>query len=481
MSAEPASSPASTSRSSSRARRRCSRPGAAASRRARTRASTSAGSPTTHRRRCARNRARVQDRARRALRLRPPGARTDSASRHTDAPPPDGYAAPDADGQATTAPRARADGAHRRLPADRDRRRTARWRCSTPAGAASPRSRSPRGSRRCARSARTDALSAAIGPGAGPCCYEVGDEVRAAFAGYGAGVRHGRNLDLKAIARGSSRPAGVDDVARRRAVHDLLRSGAVLLAPARSRRHRTPGGDRVVELIHGLRAPSAVRANLERVRAEIAAAGRDPDDGRDPRRGQVRAGRGARRRSPRAGIDASSARTGRRISRPRPRRTRDGSPGTSSATSRAARSAGAPLRPLHPLGRQRLGARPARAPRRRGDTRCCRGQRRRRAGEERGRARTISRRSSSRCPVTVVGLMTMPPLAAEPEDSRPYFAALRELADALRTARICRWERARITSSRWRRARRLCGSAQACTLISFQSVQRVIITAGNPR
>lgn len=33
-----------------------------------------------------------------------------------------------------------------------------------------------------------------------------------------------------------------------------------------------------------------------------------------------------------------------------------------------------------------------------------------------------------RCPVTVVGLMTMPPLAERPEDSRPYFAALRELA-----------------------------------------------------
>ena len=33
-----------------------------------------------------------------------------------------------------------------------------------------------------------------------------------------------------------------------------------------------------------------------------------------------------------------------------------------------------------------------------------------------------------RCPVTVVGLMTMPPLASAPEDSRPYFAALRELA-----------------------------------------------------
>ena len=33
-----------------------------------------------------------------------------------------------------------------------------------------------------------------------------------------------------------------------------------------------------------------------------------------------------------------------------------------------------------------------------------------------------------RCPVTVAGLMTMPPFATDPEESRPYFAALRELA-----------------------------------------------------
>ncbi len=33
-----------------------------------------------------------------------------------------------------------------------------------------------------------------------------------------------------------------------------------------------------------------------------------------------------------------------------------------------------------------------------------------------------------RCPVEVVGLMTMPPHAADPEDSRRWFAALRELA-----------------------------------------------------
>jgi pyridoxal phosphate enzyme (YggS family) len=33
-----------------------------------------------------------------------------------------------------------------------------------------------------------------------------------------------------------------------------------------------------------------------------------------------------------------------------------------------------------------------------------------------------------RCPATVVGLMTMPPLAARPEDSRRWFAALAQLA-----------------------------------------------------
>ena len=35
-----------------------------------------------------------------------------------------------------------------------------------------------------------------------------------------------------------------------------------------------------------------------------------------------------------------------------------------------------------------------------------------------------------RCPVPVVGLMTMPPLVHDPEDSRRWFAALRELAAA---------------------------------------------------
>jgi pyridoxal phosphate enzyme (YggS family) len=35
----------------------------------------------------------------------------------------------------------------------------------------------------------------------------------------------------------------------------------------------------------------------------------------------------------------------------------------------------------------------------------------------------------ARCPVTVTGLMTMPPFADDPEASRPHFAALKRLAD----------------------------------------------------
>jgi polyphenol oxidase len=54
--------------------------------------------------------------------------------------------------------------------------------------------------------AATGAVSAAIGPGIGPCCYEVGDEVRAVF-----GTTE-RTLDLKAIARARLQAAGVREV-----------------------------------------------------------------------------------------------------------------------------------------------------------------------------------------------------------------------------------------------------------------------------
>ena len=55
--------------------------------------------------------------------------------------------------------------------------------------------------------------------------------------------------------------------------------------------------------------------------------------------------------------------------------------------------------------------------------------------QERHRARTTSTTFLERCPARVVGLMTMPPLADDPEDSRRWFAALRELAADARPAR----------------------------------------------
>jgi polyphenol oxidase len=55
-------------------------------------------------------------------------------------------------------------------------------------------------------------LAAAIGPGAGPCCYETGEEVHKAFSGYSAEVHRGSNLDLPAIAREDLDRAGVAQV-----------------------------------------------------------------------------------------------------------------------------------------------------------------------------------------------------------------------------------------------------------------------------
>lgn len=56
------------------------------------------------------------------------------------------------------------------------------------------------------------ATEAVIGPGIGPCCYEVGPEVLEPFAALGDGIADGRMLDLAEVARRLLRVAGVEHI-----------------------------------------------------------------------------------------------------------------------------------------------------------------------------------------------------------------------------------------------------------------------------
>jgi YfiH family protein len=75
-------------------------------------------------------------------------------------------------------------------------------------------------------------LHAAIGPGAGVCCYEVGDEVAARFPDWPR--RTDRTIDLKAIAAQRLRVAGVVEV------HDVAR--CTMCEPDVFFSHRASGG-----------------------------------------------------------------------------------------------------------------------------------------------------------------------------------------------------------------------------------------------
>ncbi|CAB4908109.1 unannotated protein [freshwater metagenome] len=78
-------------------------------------------------------------------------------------------------------------------------------------------------------------VTAIVGPGAGPCCYEVGDEVHEALAPLGPTVRSGRHADLPEAARLRLLAAGVDDV--------LVAGVCTICAPGRFFSHRRDAGN----------------------------------------------------------------------------------------------------------------------------------------------------------------------------------------------------------------------------------------------
>ncbi|MGH2842087.1 MAG: YggS family pyridoxal phosphate enzyme [Solirubrobacteraceae bacterium] len=180
----------------------------------------------------------------------------------------------------------------------------------------------------------------------------------------------------------------------------------------------------MVELIHGLRA-ATVRANLERVHERLAAAGRAPGDvqvlaavkylpeqelaalaaGGITLAGENRAQALAEKASahPELTWDFIGALQSRKVAQILPHARYIHSVASDSALGQLARHGSFDTRILVEVN-------VAEDPSKSGVT----------PGELSG--------FLERCPVTVVGLMTMPPFTADPEDSRRHFAELRELA-----------------------------------------------------
>jgi YfiH family protein len=101
-----------------------------------------------------------------------------------------------------------------------------------------------------ARGSEASDLEAALGPGIGPCCYEVGDELRAAFGpGSGAFFREGPrgrpHLDVRAANQLQLEEAGVAPAR----IHHVAE--CTWCAPVRypSYRRDGPGGGRMVSFI----------------------------------------------------------------------------------------------------------------------------------------------------------------------------------------------------------------------------------------
>ena len=227
-------------------------------------------------------------------------------------------------------------------------------------------------------------------------------------------------------ARSSTRPVW-------RTVHDVglctMCDEPLLLPPPRRRHHRPPGGGRVPRLITGLDA-ARIRANLDRVREEIAAAGRDPTEV------EILA---AVKYVPleELGVLAEAGLTLLGENRAQDLEAKaTAHPRVPLALHRPAAvaqgQADRPVRRADPLGRLGLGAAPARDARDAGHRDPARGQRRGRGGQGGDRARPSSPSYIERSPVPRRGLMTMPPFADDPGGQPP---PLRPPARAGRRAR----------------------------------------------
>jgi len=57
-----------------------------------------------------------------------------------------------------------------------------------------------------------DQVSAVIGPGIGPCCFEVGPEVQQRFSQFGAAVSSDGRVDLKAAVKATLNTSGIDQI-----------------------------------------------------------------------------------------------------------------------------------------------------------------------------------------------------------------------------------------------------------------------------
>ena len=65
--------------------------------------------------------------------------------------------------------------------------------------------------------------AAAVGPGIGGCCYEVGDEVSGRSSRTCPDPSAGRMLDLRMVTDARLREAGVGEIDARRPLHELPR------------------------------------------------------------------------------------------------------------------------------------------------------------------------------------------------------------------------------------------------------------------